>query len=99
MKDGSTCNVEELYYTDMTKHWYHWLSGNTNKRHFNNENRITKINGDYEIFNGKYDPYNIIEDHIFEHAASIEYKLPTPSGQTNPPLSKKVVVKEELNNK
>jgi len=84
MNDGSSCKVEELYYTDLTKHWYYYISGNTNKRHFNNECRLTKANGESEIFNGSHNPYNILEDHIIRHAKSIEYRLPTPSGQTDP---------------
>ena len=96
MNDGSACMVEELYYTDLTKHWWYYISGNTNKRHFNSESRITKSDGNSEIFNGQHDPYNIVDDHIFRHAKYIEYNLPTPSGQTDQPKSKKIFIEEEL---
>ena len=81
--------VEELYYTDLSGHRYGSLK---NKRHFNQEYRITDVSGQTEIYDGSYDPYHVLEDHVIQNAESIEVILPPPAGQTGKPLTKIVKV-------
>lgn len=88
-KDNKKFCVEELYYTDLSGHRHGFWK---NRRHFNLEYRITDTSGNVERYYGRYDPYNILEDHVIRNAKYIELELPPPAGQTGEVKNKRIDV-------